>query len=61
MKMKPEKKEVTASRHPAKIITRPPRKPVEGEDGFGSGHVYEQRKKIYEERDAPLSERKDRE
>jgi hypothetical protein len=37
---------------------KPPRKPVEGEDGFGSGHVFEQRKKIYTERDAPVAERK---
>jgi hypothetical protein len=29
-----------------------PRKPVDGEDGF-TGHVFEQRKKIWEERDDP--------
>ena len=51
---------MSASKHPAKEVTRPSRKPVDGEDGF-TGHVYEQRKKIWEERDAPISERKSRE
>jgi hypothetical protein len=49
--IKPTRKEVTASRPPAKETKRPPRKPVEGEDGFASGHVFEQRKRVYIERD----------
>ena len=50
---KPTKKTHTASRHPAKVVNRPPRAPKVGEDGFGSGHVYEQRKKLWDERDNP--------
>ena len=53
---KPTKKIHTASHHPAKTTVKPARKPVDGEGGF-SGHVYEQRKKTWEERDNP--ERKD--
>jgi hypothetical protein len=46
------KKDVTASRHPAKTNAPAPTPPVDGADGF-SGHVHEQRKKIYIERDQP--------
>ena len=48
-----------ANQHPASTA-RPPRKPVDGEDGF-TGHVFEQRKKIYDERDCPIAERRTRE
>jgi hypothetical protein len=37
--------------HPAKTNAPKPTAPTEGQDGFASGHVYEQRKKIYIERD----------
>jgi hypothetical protein len=51
---------MSANDHPAKIVTRPPRRPVEGEDGFGRGHVHDQRVRVWRERDAPLAQRKDK-
>jgi hypothetical protein len=45
----------SASKHPAKTNAPAPTPPVEGQDGFGSGHVHEQRKKVYIERDQPDS------
>jgi hypothetical protein len=52
---------MSANNHPAKDKSnKPVRKPIDGEDGF-TGSVFEQRKKLYDERDNPnLSERKDR-
>ena len=44
------------TRHPAKNNAKPPRKPVDGEDGM-SGHIYEQRKRLFAERDGPIEER----
>jgi hypothetical protein len=41
-----------SNKHPAKDKVKPPRKPVDGEDGF-SGSVFEQRKKVWNERDNP--------
>jgi len=46
---KPTKKVSTASRHPAKTRT-PVRPAIDGEDGF-TGNVYEQRKKLWDERE----------
>ena len=60
MTSKPTKNSTSASRHPAKTNLPAPTPPVDGADGF-TGHVFEQRKKNWEERDAPLSERKTRE
>jgi hypothetical protein len=47
------------TRHPAKQA-KPPRKPVDGEDGF-TDRVYRDRLKVWTERDCPIAERKDRE
>jgi hypothetical protein len=47
---------MSASKHPAQGPSKPTRhqqKPVEGQDGIGSGHVHQQRVKNFEERDNP--------
>ena len=61
MSYKATKKEVTASRHPAKTNAPKPTAPTAGQDSFRSGHVYEQRKKIFDGRDNPnVAERRTR-